>query len=210
MAMRRFLKRPEQLELPKPRTHGGARPRAGRPRTKNLHSRLRRPVHVARFPLHVTMRLSWNLPSLRRRTRFVHVKRAFRHGCDRFGMRMCEFSLQDAHIHLIVEASDKRALSRGMQALSVRIARAVNRMLGRHGQVIADRYHARPLRTPTEVRNAVHYVRNNMQKHAAERGVVIDPLAKDPFSSVSAEARWYGDSPTVALPQTWLLRNAPS
>jgi REP element-mobilizing transposase RayT len=205
--MRRFLKRPEQLELPKPRTHGGARPRAGRPRTKNLHSRLRRPAHIARFPLHVTMRLSWSLPSLRRKTRFDCVKRAFRYGCDRFGMRMCEFSLQDTHIHLIVEASDKLALSRGMQALSVRIARAVNRRLGRHGQVIADRYHARPLRTPTEVRNAVHYVRNNMQKHAAEHGVFLDPLARDPFSSVSIDARWYGAYPTVAEPHTWLLRN---
>jgi hypothetical protein len=121
-------------------------------------------------------------------------------------MRMCEFSLQDTHIHMIVEARDKLALSRGMQALSVRIARSVNRRLGRHGQVIADRYHARLLRTPTEVKNAVHYVRNNLQKHAAERGIVIDPLARDPFSSVSIEARWYGGHSTVAEPQTWLLR----
>ena len=106
-------------------------------------------------------RLSCNLPALRRKTRFVHSKRAFRYGCDRSGMRMCEFSVQDTHIHLIVEAADKQALSRGMQALAVRIARAVNRMLGRRGQVIADRHHAKPLRTPTEVKNAVHYVRHN-------------------------------------------------
>jgi hypothetical protein len=125
-------------------------------------------------------------------------------------MRMCEFSLQDTHIHLIVEASDKLALSRGMQALAVRIARAVNRRLGRHGQVIADRYHARPLRTPREVKTALHYVRTNMQKHAAERGISLDPQAQDPFSSVSAEARWYGVYPTVATPQTWLMRSAPS
>jgi REP element-mobilizing transposase RayT len=200
--MRRFMKKPEQLELPKPRTHGGAREGAGRPRSKNLHSRLRRPVHRARFPLHVTMRLSWNLPSLRRKTRFVHIKRAFRYGCDRFGMRMCEFSVQDTHIHLIVEAGDKQALSRGMQALAVRIARAVNRMLGRHGQVIADRYHSKPLRTPTEVKNALHYVRYNMQHHAAG---LVDAWARDPFSSASVEGRRYGEFPTVAEPQTWLL-----
>jgi hypothetical protein len=32
-------------------------------------------------------------------------------------------------------------------------------MMGREGRVFDDRYHARVLRTPTEVRHAIHYVR---------------------------------------------------
>jgi REP element-mobilizing transposase RayT len=47
------------------------------------------------------------------------------------------FSVQRDHLHLIVEASDRRALSRGMQGLSIRVARAANGELGRKGRVFA-------------------------------------------------------------------------
>ena len=40
------------------------------------------------------------------------------------------------------EAADAMALARGVQALSIRAARAINRVLGRRGKVFADRYHA--------------------------------------------------------------------
>ena len=126
-------------------------------------------------------------------------------------MRVCEFSVQYGHIHLVVEAADKRALSRGMQGLEVRLAREVNRRFARRGQVFEDRYHARPLRTPTEVKNTVHYVRYNMQKHSADLGLPTDDWALDPFSSVSGAACWYdGEHRTIARPLTWLLKNAPS
>jgi hypothetical protein len=41
-----------------------------------------------------------------------------------------------------------------MKALGARLAHAANRLLGRTGPVLADRYHLRVLRTPREVRNA--------------------------------------------------------
>src|SRR5207249_11291647 len=41
----------------------------------------------------------------------------------------------------------------------------VNRVLGRCGRVWSDRFHARPLRTPREVRNGLIYVLQNWQKH---------------------------------------------
>jgi len=66
-----------------------------------------------------------------------------------------QFSVQRDHIHLLVEAPDGRALSRGLQGLAIRIAKGVNRILGRRGRVWADRFHARALRTPREVRNAL-------------------------------------------------------
>jgi hypothetical protein len=82
------------------------------------------------------------------------------------------FSVQADHIHLIVEAHDKVALSRGTLGLSIRVARAINGELGRKGRVFVDRYHARPLESPREVRNAIVYVIQNWRKHVPRtRGV---------------------------------------
>ena len=124
-------------------------------------------------------------------------------------MRMVHFSVQGNHIHLIVEADDKKCLSRGLQGLNVRIARAVNRALGRKGNVFADRYHARILKTPTEVRNAVRYVLNNLRKHRPE----THPWYIDPYSSMSGEACTYmhdyeWSALVVAAPRSWMLKQA--
>src|SRR6185369_4653019 len=58
-----------------------------------------------------------------------------------------------------------RALGRGLQGLSIRIAKGINRLMRHHGHVFSDRYHARSLRTPTEVRNALNYVLQNHRHH---------------------------------------------
>jgi REP element-mobilizing transposase RayT len=203
--MRRSRK-PKQLEL-RPRTWGGHREGAGRPhRPSSGVSHQARPIHKARFPLHVTWRIRRDVGDLRTDKRFRRVQRAFRYGGDRFGLRLVEFSVQSNHVHLIVEANDKRALSRGLQGLAIRVAKGVNRASGRKGRVLADRYHARALRTPTEVRHAVHYVLRNLQHHTHE-----DPLYVDPYSSMAGEAIWHlepdGTSQPVTVgPKTWLLK----
>jgi len=56
------------------------------------------------------------------------LRKVFESGKERFGFRLVHFSVQSNHMHLIAEAEDARSLSRGMQALGVRIARAVNRV----------------------------------------------------------------------------------
>ena len=96
--------------------------------------------------------------------------------------------MQGNHLHLVVEAQDKEALSRGMQGLAVRLARAVNRAVGRKGAVFADHYFARELRTPAEVRRAVRYVLDNHRHLGLEPQT--DPCASDP---------------PLATPRTWLL-----
>ena len=121
--------------------------------------------------------------NLRTDKRFRRIQRAFRYSCDRFGMRKEEFSVQGNHIHLIVEAHDKDALSRGMQGLAIRIAKGINRLSNRKGQIFSDRYHARILRTPTEVRNAVQYVLHNQKKHVRRAGRAMDERYLDPYSS---------------------------
>lgn len=86
------------------------------------------------------------------------------------------FSVQDDHVHLIIEADGKRALERGLRGLAIRVARAVNHALGRRGAVWGDRYHARALTTPREVRRALVYVLTNVRKHHGEE-TGLDPCS---------------------------------
>src|SRR5260221_14680673 len=93
-------------------------------------------------------------------------------GTARGWFRVVHFSVQVDRLHLLVEARDKVSLSRGVGGASIRLARAVNRLLRRHGRGWSDRYHARPLPTPREVRNALVYVVMNLTKHdRASRGL---------------------------------------
>src|SRR5262245_15339585 len=120
------LKNPIQLELPA-RTWGGRRKGAGRPRTVGIVLHRKRPEFPGRYPIHVTMRVRAEVGTLRTDEIFAAIqKRGFLPGHERFGMRLLEFSVQSNQIHLLVEAEDKKALTRGMQGLTIRIARAIN------------------------------------------------------------------------------------
>jgi hypothetical protein len=113
---------------------------------------------------------------------------------DRFGLRIIEFSVLGNHLHVLVEAESSKALSRGMQGLNVRIAKALNRIMGRRGSVFDDHYHAELLATPTQLVNAIAYVLGNHERHSGTRGI-------DPCSSLACQR-----SGVVMQPQTWLLR----
>jgi REP element-mobilizing transposase RayT len=170
--------RERQLELSFPKRWGGARRGAGRkrgPYGKVAHRA--RGVHRAAEPVHVTLRA--RLAVLRSQYVFPTVRLAFaRVARGGGGFRVLHFSVQHNHVHLIVEADDTQALSRGMQGLAVRVARYVNDLLLRRGAFWADRWHGRALRTPREVRNALVYVLCNFQKHGARgRAVGIDPFS---------------------------------
>ncbi|HEU4583511.1 MAG TPA: transposase [Polyangiaceae bacterium] len=182
--------------------------------------------------MHVTLRIVTGVPSLRGAT-FGKVRRALADEQERFGFRLVHFSVQSNHVHLIAEAADRRALSRGMQGLSIRVARAVNRGLSRTGRVFADRYHARALTMPRAVHFALRYVLLNARKHQRSprprRAAVdtelpsgfVDPCSSAPwfdgfsrpaelaFDAASARRRWRAsserDAPVVPA-RTWLLR----
>ncbi|HEU4730050.1 MAG TPA: transposase [Kofleriaceae bacterium] len=187
---------------PDVRTWGGKRAGAGRkPRGARAGVAHRsRGAWTRPMPLHVTLRMAPHVYNLRSRRSFRVIAAALRLGGDRFHVRVTQFSVQGNHIHLLVEAPHRRALARAIQGLSIRVAKGLNRMMGRSGRVFDDRYRARILRTPTEVRRAIHYVLGNARKHAAQRGETYAPGYVDPYSSAGA--------PDVALPpaQTWLLR----
>jgi REP element-mobilizing transposase RayT len=163
------------------------------------------------------VRVRGDVPSLRRRERYAVVEAALRGVLGRDGFRVVHFSVQTNHLHLLVEAADADALARGMQALSIRVAKAMNRALERRGPVLSDRYHARVLRTPREVRNALCYVLQNGRRHteadALRGGGMLDPTWIDPCSSAAAFDGWReaphlagrARSTPVSAPTFWLL-----
>jgi putative transposase len=214
--------RQQELEF---RTHGGYRDGAGRKRTTPGRPRLRheaRPATHARHPVHITKRMRAGVPRLRKFELCKVLRRAFVHGCVKSVLgdgtevvfRICQFSIQGNHIHLICEASDNVALARGIQGWSVRVARGLNGFWGREGSVFYDRYHLEILSSPTQTRNALCYVLQNARRH----GERIDPKfgGMDPFSSAWWFDGWRDESwkegvgppdmRTVAEPTTWLLR----
>jgi putative transposase len=209
-----------QLSLVFPNRWGGSRRGAGRkpgPRPKTAH-RIR-PAHRGWQPAHVTLRAGFR--KLRSERIFGALQRAFRRSLQRAPeeFRVLQFSIQSDHVHLIVEAASKQALSRGMQGLSISIARRVNRLLGRRGRFWADRFHARALENPRSVRNALVYVLANFRKHATRRY----PAGIDRFSSAPLFDGWrltprqraavdqvagqvFDSLPVVGQARTWLAR----
>ena len=167
--------------------------------------------------MHVTLRVKNGIPSLRRQLLERIVKLALlkqreklkETGASHF--QVVHFTIQSDHLHLIVEAPNKRGLARGLAGLEVRIARRLNRVLGRKGRFWSERYHRRDLRSPTETRNALRYVLLNTQKHYRVLG---DRNFADPFSS-AATFDGFTHAPATfddahrwpwVKPRTWLLR----
>ena len=195
---------PIQLEL-RPRTWGGKRLGAGRkPSGRKVGVPHRaRPSHQARHPVHVTLRALRGLPSLRAADVFPAVRRGMADG-SRGEFRVLEFSVQCDHVHVIVEAPDTRGLSRGVQGLAIRIAKRVNHVLGRCGRLWGDRFHARALRTPREVRNALVYVLQNWRKHVpGARGIDLRSSAAW-FEGWKSPGRLADGNRPVVRPRTWL------
>jgi REP-associated tyrosine transposase len=197
------------------RDRGGRRDGAGRPRTRDpgvTHDS--RPPLAARYPVHVTLRALPGIPNLRRAPLYAAIGAALRALLVRSDLRVVQFSVQTNHLHLLVEAHGANGLSRGMQALAIRIARGVNRAARRRGKVWRGRYHARILRSPREVRHALCYVLQNTRRHATTEQEIVDPHWIDPRSSGPWFDGWRSppegfaaprENPTTAEPQTWLL-----
>jgi putative transposase len=193
-------------------TWGGKRKNAGRkPVRPGAAKHVTRPALASCFPVHVTMKLDPNLRSLREGPLCPAIEACLPGAKPRQRFRLVHYSIQDHHLHLIVEAADALSLSRGVQGLAVRIARAVNRALGRRGRVFSDRYFSRILKTPREVRNGLCYVLNNTRRHAAQRRERLVCNRIDDRSSGRYFDGWHErpppePDPPVAGPHTWLLR----
>lgn len=216
-------------------THGGKRRGAGR-KPKGLRAgspHKTRPVLKARFPVHVTLRVHREVGSLRKRATYKALRRATiavalreLHDREQGAFRIIHISIQRDHVHLLVEAEHKYALSDGMKRFQISAAKQINAAISvkraerRRGPVFPDRFHQEIIETPRQARHALSYVLNNWRKHGEDRANVARGWNVDPFSTGVQFPGWTGlenalvwwklretyDPLVVYLPKTWLLR----
>ncbi len=188
-----------------------------------------RPTLRGNTAIHISLRVVPAIGSLRRRFMYRAIREAticvamreLHDGVDGT-FRIVHISIQRTHVHLIVEADHKRALSRGMQSFQISAAKQVNRELSRdlperrRGTVFPDRYHAELITTPRQARHTLSYVLNNWRKHGDDVG---RSWKVDPFSTAPVFLGWsYFENReelwrvpdtyrqlVVYFPKTWLL-----
>jgi len=209
--------------------HGGKRRGAGRPpkgaRAGSPHKV--RPELQARYPVHVVLRVVGAVGNLRRRCVYRAVREATLTTARREEFRIVHLSIQRTHVHLLIEAKDKRTLASGMQGFQISAAKHLNAAISkgreeprRRGAVFLDRYHAVIITSPRQARHALRYVLNNFRRHQEDLVSPINTWAIDWFSSAAMFPDWqeYGDEGflwrgpdtyeplMVYRPRTWLLR----
>jgi REP element-mobilizing transposase RayT len=209
------------------RTWGGPRPGAGRKQSKRRKSephRKREELNAA-HPVHVILRVADDIRTLRKHHLYKAFQRATFAVLPRLDFSICHISIQNTHVHLLVEALDEMRLARGMQAFQISAARRINRAISRRtgtkreGGVFVDRYHTEVIDNPRQARHTLSYVLNNWRKH----GEHLRPHARawkvDPYSSAMAFYGWkeqplWWEAPetyermAVRVPETWLLYGA--
>src|SRR5262249_26085553 len=127
-----------------------------------------------------------------RRREFYHLMRGVL-ACflARVDFRIVHISIQATHLHMLVEAADARALSRGMQSFAIRTVQAIHRHDGGCGKIFRYRYHATQTRTKRYARHALAYVLNNWRRHREDFGYTVRPgSALDPYSSAISFTGW--------------------
>jgi REP element-mobilizing transposase RayT len=156
----------------------------------------RREAFRASEPVHVVMRCAKRVGSLRRRHLYHAIRKATAAMLKRDDCRIVHASVQGTHLHLVVEASDRMSLARGMQAFQISAAQHINRALSRRsrtmvrGTVFTDRYHAVVLRKPRQVRNALSYVLNNWRRHGEHARGEATAWQIDRYSSAIGFDGW--------------------
>jgi REP element-mobilizing transposase RayT len=157
------------------------------PRVETIRKSSRVPHETrpeVRGPIHVVWRIRRGLPDLRTPCGLRRLEGAFRKGKERDGFGLLHYSIQHDHLHLIVEVKNRRKLSKGLQALGIRLAKSLNsHWRRRKGGVFAERYFAVALENLRQTWRTIRYVLNNGRKHGSWR-VMGQP---DPYSS----GRWY-------------------
>jgi REP element-mobilizing transposase RayT len=120
----------------KPKGRGGKRKGAGR-KPKGARAgapHKRRPELKKGLPVHVVLRVVDAVGSLRKahmykalREATISVAKRERNDQRDGAFRIVHISIQRTHIHLVVEADHKMALSRGMQSFQISAAKHLNR-----------------------------------------------------------------------------------
>lgn len=207
----------EHVEVEAPTSRrGGKRRGAGRKKTgiRRGGPHRRRPELDPRHPVHVTLRMDRRRPDLRDHHIYNKVNRVLLAFLGRDDFRVVHVSIQQNHLHMLVEAADRKALSRNMKSFAIRMQRALR---DRYGcKLFAHRYHAVQIKTARQARNALAYVLNNWRRHRLDwddRGR-LSTAKLDEFSSAISFRGWRGprfvvpagyEPLPVSAPRTWLL-----
>lgn len=201
------------------RTWGGKRHGAGRKqvRARKSQPHRRRASVTARDAILVTVRVADRIARMRTRDAYQAIRRAMVVVLRRSDFRIVHASIQDNHIHLIVEASDASALARGVQAFEISAARQLNavqpprnwsrprrvtiaaaprpvrrlrRPVRARGVVFPDRYHAEILTGPRRAHHALNYVLNNWRRHREHNASYAANWHVDPYASGVSFEGW--------------------
>jgi putative transposase len=232
----RALKRQVQQELRWPNKAGDlrGRKREAKPRGKKQVGRPRKPgagqPHQKRLPLkagkpiHITIRVDDVIGRLRTRSAYMAIREAAIIVMRREDFRLVHLSIEGTHIHLLVEAANRRALSCGMRAFEGSAAKHLNAAFSkagswwerkraarlghalpqrRKGRVFADRYHETVITSPRQARHALAYVLNNWRRHREDRAERARGWLIDPFATGWAFDGWKERADT---PFAWKLR----
>ena len=209
---------------------GERRKRVGRPKKGSRASERHeiRLVLRASEPAHVILRAHSDVGSLRRGDVFHAIREALiTVGKLEDSFHVVQFSVQRSHIHMVVEATDRLALAKGMQTFGISAAKHINALLRddqgrrRRGAVFPDRYHVKILKQPRQIRNCLAYVLNNWRHHGEDKTERARTWHLDPFSSAVTFEGWKEReardgqrfvqpptyvAPLVWAPRTWLMR----
>jgi REP element-mobilizing transposase RayT len=207
------------------RTRRGRPGRKPREERKGFVPHRTRPAHHRRHPVHVSIRRVRLAPSLRSERVYAAIVAELVRAAG-VGVRVVHYSVQDDHVHLMVEGRDAKDLSNQMRKLFSRVALAVNAVAKRRGSLFRDRHHRRELTSPTQTRHALVYILFNERKHAGPDSVVrrgggslewLDERSSAPWfegwhpdarppPELAAHARAQSRLRPVTSPRTWLAQ----
>ncbi len=208
-----------------PKSWGGKREGAGRPKSSPMVSHLTRPrIEKRRCPLKVKIVLRADLPSLQH----PEIFEAFERGCHRarrFGIRIIHYLVLPKHIHMIIEAKKTEELEHSFKSLNTTLAIAIKKVVKKEsgqaheGPVFLGRYHLSVLHEPNEVKVAMKEILGlaadnfNPAQPGLSSAVIFDSWtqlfgkhfvhSKIKSSSTQSESRKKSLQIT-ALPQFWL------
>jgi len=175
--------KPMSLDLPEPkrvRNWKGKKPGRKPTRPGKWVEHRARPDHDNRHPVFVSVPVRPDVPSLTARKASEAIIAGIqlaatanweRQKVRRRTFRVVHYAIRTDRLELIVEATSAGALARGMQGLCSGLARRVNNQVDRRGSLFSDRYDARPLEKPAEVRKVIEY----LQQGGPELPIVSEP-----------------------------------
>ena len=143
--------------------HGGRRPNSGRNRKHSTGvSHRPRELITPRTPVHINFKVSTYIqsrPALEILTYAMNKAKTHQ-------LNIVYYALQTNHIHLIAEAPNNQALTKGMRSLTISFAKRIQKLKQTQQTIQVERYHLHLLKSPAEVGNAIVYVLDNEFHHS--------------------------------------------